>query len=457
MKKILVAFFALAISASCFAQMKGVAFKPSDEDFINPERGFVSQLDGRSALDLNTIKGLRDAKESMMWRHWSLRNFKDCDIPQDFLDMIASDFDICRQGGIKVIPRFSYCSRIGDSDAPLEIVLRHIEQLKPILQANADIIALMHTGFIGAWGEMHSSTNGLTEPDKMKVVVEALLDILPKERCVQIRYPSDKWKMYRRETPLTYEEAFSGSNLSRIAHHNDCFLASPNDVGTYRTNIETEKTYLNEETKYTPMGGETCNPRNNYPILRKKTLHEMERMHWDYINSRYSRQIINQWIDGGYYDEISKRLGYRLVLDSAEYQEEAIPGGAFKINICIKNVGFSSPFNPRMCELIIRNKKSGESYKALLPEDPRFWFVDKDIDFTYEIGLPEKMAYGEYEIFLNLADPCEKLYNRPEYSIRLANSDVTFTKEGYNDLGVSFNVVKKKGPKHNSFLKFHKF
>ena len=463
MKKYILSLIALAIGFSCFAQMTEKAFKPSDEDFINPERGFMSQLgdggrNGLTDLTLKDLQACKDAKESMIWRSFDLRKYKTCDLPQDYLDHVAKDFDMVRTAGMKVVPRFSYCSRIGDEDASLEIVLRHIEQLKPILKANSDIIATMHCGFIGAWGEMHSSTNGLTEPDQMWTVVKALLDIFPKERTIQIRYPSDKMKMFKRETPITYEEAFSGKDYARVAHHNDCFLASPNDVGTYRTDIETEKDYLNEETRFTPMGGETCNPRNDYPILRKKTLTEMKRMHWDYLNSRYSRKIIDQWIGDGYYDEISKGLGYRLQLESGSFQKEATPGSSFTFSLAVDNVGFSSPFNPRMVELLLINKKTKASYKVLLPEDPRFWFNDKTVEFTYSVGLPEEMAYGEYEIYLNLADPCENLYKRPEYSIRLANADVTFTKEGYNDLGVSVKIVDNKDAvKHHSFLQFFKF
>lgn len=458
MKKYLVALTTLCFSLGCFAQTTGVWFKPSDEDFINPERGFLSQLGGRDKLDVQTLKQLRDNKESMVWRQWDLRNYKTCDLPQEFLESVSKDFDACREAGMKVVPRFAYCSRIGDEDASLEVVLRHIEQLKPILQENSDIIAVMFTGFIGAWGEMHSSTHGLTEPAEMWKVVSALLDVLPKERCVQIRYPSDKMKMFNnRTTPMTIEEAFSGSPYSRVAHHNDCFLASPNDVGTYRTDIETEKNYLNSETKYTPMGGETCNPRADYPILRKKTLNEMERMHWSYLNSRYSRKTIDQWIEGDYYHEISTRLGYRIQLESGEFQTEAVPGSSFTFSISLNNVGFASPYNPRMCELVLIEKKSGEKYKVRLPEDPRFWFPEEDIEFTYSVALPEEMAYGEYEVYLNLPDPCERLYTRPEYSIRVANSNVKFTKEGFNDLGFAVKVVDKPADKDQSFLKFVKF
>ena len=51
----------------------------------------------------------------------------------------------------------------------------------------------------------------------------------------------------------------------------------------------------------------------------------------------------------------------------------------------------------------------------------------------------------------------ERLYERPEYSIRLANENVAFTKEGYNDLGWTIRVTGDEVPAHHSFLRFSQF
>ena len=42
-----------------------------------------------------------------------------------------------------------------------------------------------------------------------------------------------------------------------LGHHNDCFLASSTDYGTY-DDVGKEYPYLEQDTKYVPMGGETC-------------------------------------------------------------------------------------------------------------------------------------------------------------------------------------------------------
>lgn len=53
--------------------------------------------------------------------------------------------------------------------------------------------------------------------------------------------------------------ALDGTNQTRTGHHNDCFLASDTDLGTYTDgNIDAEKSYIEVESKFTVMGGETC-------------------------------------------------------------------------------------------------------------------------------------------------------------------------------------------------------
>ena len=221
--------------------------------------------------------------------------------------------------------------------------------------------------------------------------------------------------------------------------------------------MEAEKAYLHEETKYTPMAGETCNPRAGYPILYSRSIRELEMMHWSLLNALYSRRILDQWVTDGYYGEIARRLGYRLELTTGSYQTEAAAGSNFSFSLTVRNVGFASPFNPRLVELVLVHAKKGTHYKVILPPDPRFWFAGETHEFSYAPGLPEDMEPGEYKVYLNLPDPMERLYDRPEYSIRLANEDVTFTKEGYNDLGWTLKVTDDAAPAHHSFLRFSKF
>ena len=48
-----------------------------------------------------------------------------------------------------------------------------------------------------------------------------------------LRYPALKQSIFGTTTPLTAAQAYDGSPMARTGHHNDCFLSSANDVGTY--------------------------------------------------------------------------------------------------------------------------------------------------------------------------------------------------------------------------------
>ena len=62
-----------------------------------------------------------------------------------------------RAAGFKCILRFAY-TKVQQAtppynDAPLSRVLMHIEQLRPVVQANEDVVLVLQAGFIGTWGE----------------------------------------------------------------------------------------------------------------------------------------------------------------------------------------------------------------------------------------------------------------------------------------------------------------
>ncbi|CAF1108593.1 unnamed protein product [Brachionus calyciflorus] len=77
---------------------------------------------------------------------------------------------------------------------------------------------------------------------------------------LQIRTPFYKRNLFSNPNAITSSEAYITSNpRSRVGHHNDCFLASSDDYGTYE-DISVEYPFLSSETLYLPMGGETCNP-----------------------------------------------------------------------------------------------------------------------------------------------------------------------------------------------------
>src|SRR5688572_12611390 len=189
-----------------------VQYTPSNENFANPERGFYRQRSpfnlgpAREPLDGAVLARFREEGISLLRAYYIIDEFVSAPFSADALSALNADFAAVRGARIKIIPRFTYSfpcvgalepgqsctpSTWGNTDAPIGRVLAHIDQLAPVLQANADVIAFMEMGFIGGWGEWHDSTNGLlatpfTANENSAAIVARLLAALPVRRMANI-------------------------------------------------------------------------------------------------------------------------------------------------------------------------------------------------------------------------------------------------------------------------------
>ena len=250
----------LFISSLLLAQsITQVDFVKSSEIISNPERGF--SVYRSSPVTGAFINSIRQYKVSVIQRIYTIPQFNNSPLSDDFLFSVKSDLNAARDGGVKLVQRFSYTDNQNGADAPLNIIQTHINQLKPIWAENYDVIVYIEAGFIGAWGEWYYSSNGLNNTENRKNVLFSILDALPKERAVVVRTPDYKRKIFTDNNPILLDSAFNQSYKSRTGAHNDCFLASATDYGTYLDNsIEGDKNYLSQDNMFVPQGGETCNP-----------------------------------------------------------------------------------------------------------------------------------------------------------------------------------------------------
>jgi hypothetical protein len=426
----------LILSIELFSQTT-IHYEGSDEIFINPERGFSSYRS--NPITLSYINILKSSNVSVIQRIYTIPQYNSIPLPQSFLTTVQNDLNTAREGGVKVVLRFSYTNNQNGADAALDTILLHINQLAPVLQDNYDVIAYMEAGFIGAWGEWYYSSHNLNNTTSRREVLYALLDALPLKRCVVIRTPDYKRKIFQMNEPLDSVEAFSGSKRSRTGAHNDCFLASATDYGTYLdNNIEGDKDYLNQDNRFVPQGGETCCDCGYADCV--SALKDLERMHWSVLNKDYNLDVLNRWINEGCMDEVKRRLGYRFELLQATISDSIKPSGIFNLSFQIANKGFASPFNPRNLEIILRNNDDNQKYRLLTKNDPRFWMSGDTLTVNITAGIPESMPEGDYSAFLFLADPETQLHENPSYAIRLANLNMWEDSTGYNFLNHSINI-----------------
>jgi hypothetical protein len=466
---LIILFSGFLVSTACTknpgiepVQTTVVNYMPDNSLFANPERGFSKYTErnlgsGTGSLSELTLKQYRiNDNITLIYRIVYLKNFRSTPLSDIVLTDLDNDFATMRKAGVKCILRFAYSSGETEPDAPFTIISQHLDQLKPNLEKNADVIAVMQAGFIGAWGEGYYSTSGLNSSGGRYQVYNKILETLPVTRMMEVRTPSYKREFIQRSTSITSDEAFTTQNIARVGFHNDCFLASSTDYGTYE-NATVDKAYINKECLYVPIGGETCPPSGVDPADGSKAQSEMRYLRWSHLNQDYYHAVNDLWKGDGSMDNIVRELGYRFQLLSGEYTDKVVQGGSFYARIILKNLGYAPLYNPRSVELVLKNTGSAEVYKVNLGIEPRLWKPNLENAIDTVVGIPNDMPIGEYELYLNLPDPEVTLYNNPAYSIRLANQNVWDETTGYNSLNRNIQIATaNKGSVYSGSLFFKK-
>ncbi len=382
-------------------------------DVKNPERGLYTFVDLRElsqwSIDLTKSEG-----NTIVYGKVQIDDYRDAPLDDALLDQLDANFAWLRDEGIKVIPRVYYAGEEMAADAPLDRILEHVGQLAPVLESNADVIVALQAGFVGAWGEWHASTNGLDADAPRKEILDALLAALPASRMVQVRRPSFKEAAFG--GPLLPNQAYGESDLARIGHHNDCFLASDDDQGTYA--LPGEWDYAATDSAFVAVGGETC--KLNPPRSQcASALAELEALHWSYLNGGFFPGVLDGWKQEGCFDQIRCRLGYRYALTQMRWRSVADPGESASIELSIVNDGYAAPFNERPAHLVLDGPERHDVELAL---DLREVGAGDVVDLCVQVELPIDLPAGDYRIGLWLPDLDPSLAADPEFSIRVANA-----------------------------------
>lgn len=424
---------ASSASATSTEGTQTVTYRGDSSIFPNPERGWYTEV---ALDDYGTVYG---DGFTLVMRYVRLDRYRSGALPKAFLDELASQFAATRTAGLKLVLRFAYNRSQNGADAPARVVLDQIAQLKPLLYDYTDVIAVVQAGFIGAYGEWHDSTHDLTSSANRVAITRALLKALPATRMVEIRSPSRADDVV--PTPPDARNAFDGSVTSRVGQHNDCFLSTSNDAGTYLS--AADRTYAKRVTTYTAMGGETCrlgglSSRNDCPT----SLEQLATYHWDYLNADYYTAIYDKWKKQGCYDEITRRLGYRYALTKVTAPTALAPGDPLGVTITLHNAGFGKLYNPRPLELALVPVSGGRRVIVTVTSDARRMLPLAGRTATIDVGaaLPADTPPGDYDVFLSLPDASPQLAPDPRYAIRLANQGVWVAADGTNDLQLQIRV-----------------
>ncbi|WP_119068524.1 DUF4832 domain-containing protein [Rubrobacter indicoceani] len=480
-------------------------FRPTRSIFPNPERGWLVGIDplqndyrdgdGRLLYRGNTtmqqvpppgfekyahneakLREHRSRGVTLIRKYYLLYDYRSSYIPASYLADIVKDLELVRKCGLKLIPRFVYVWNESyepgaNQDASVTWITRHLEQLRPILNEHADVISFLETGLVGWYGEWHNSTNEnvggqWTDPavgatygqalnqNSMSIINKAL-EVLPTKRMMVLRLvhhvaqlQQDRYGGTLRET-----EAYGGSAKARIGLEDSSVLYNQTHRGGYwppdteygKRAKESMRLFQETVTSNVVMTGEPSGDDGSGYVFRTDPIAEFERMHWDSMNNCWYEAerdgVYAHWRRTGAYNEIGNRLGYRFALLGASVTGKAARGGPITLTFDVENSGFSSPYNPRPVEVVLRRTTDGREFRLRQNNaDPRRWKSGASRRVVLSGRVPKGMTNATYKVLLNFPDPEPKLYGRSEYSIRLANEGVWENATGFNDLGLLVRV-----------------
>jgi hypothetical protein len=404
-------------------------FKPSTANYPNPGRGFYawSGDDFAESYDPGSVQKAYSAGYRLLLGRVPLNNFRTSDFSAAWLAKLGASFAKMRAAGMKLTMVFSYDFTEGGRDASAAQIKRHLEQLKPVLDANADVIAYMRGGFIGAWGEWHSSKSGnscgynapanvscATASANQVIVRDALAANVPATTQIGIRYPIDLRRWY--PTPGAQK---------RFGLHNDCFLAGPTDTGTYED--PSLRGYVQALSENAAFGGETCQDAGEAPLRSTcaDILREGPLYHVSWLNLEFAPIFIDAWRAGGCFEQVAASMGYRIQLDDIAHVESASAGTSVNFEIELRNVGWARVFGGAR-KLTVRLKHratgavivgTGGDLQTLASQ------ATAATKLNVAIVIPASAALGDYDVLLSAPDPAPSIAPDPRYAIRFANAD----------------------------------
>jgi hypothetical protein len=359
------------------------------------------------------------------------------------------------------------------------------------------IVAFVEMGYLGSWGEWNGAATGCA-PDIAACRAYApvlfaasvgqdrislLRDVVQKYAAAGLRRPIElRRPEFHRDAVVAYQVA-----ATRMGFYDDCFAVDDTDVGTFTTmegdftagtypdlypaaslgSVAEAKAYFAANAAAGTQGGETCNrdPAHSegWYTDPASVLRRLDGDRFSYLHAAYADGFRARMMEGGQWDVLRSRLGYRFQVLSARYTAEAAPGAPVTVAVTVANSGYAGLALDRLAYLALHGPGGDYVVGAHDPglggatlivptvstgDHVQGWSKDATTTFLQTFAAPP--VAGSYAIHLAIPDVdcignarCSDQLRR-DYAIKLATRrdghPLFDDTRGSNDLGVKLLV-----------------
>jgi hypothetical protein len=424
----------------------------------NPERGFHLATGGDATgegllastskfqSELNIIKG---ATYNLRLAHPHTLLSKTASLTSTQLTQMDTNLAALRTSGMKAMLIFAYdFSGATNPDPGLSQMQTHATQIKPHLATYRDVIHAVEMGFIGKYGEWHSSgTSGMDSQANKTAVKDMVLDMVPREIPIACRlscFAQDFWYTSAQSSAGMY----SGSDQSRVGSHNDAYMATSNDKATYPgTATVIDYTYTKSQTQqriYQQQASEYvifCGETDNGSAMRLATnggldgsnqsggiLNEGPRNHLVNLNRTWYGAFVDNaptgsWDTEGKRTLVGNMMGYVIQLDSISHNDSVARGATLTITVTLRNIGWSRCHRERRLRVVLA-KSAQTDITALSNQQLRQLPSQgtSSVTFQVSVAIAAGAATGSWDMHIDFPDYYTNLTARA-FKIRPANNN----------------------------------
>lgn len=412
---------------------QAASYQETSAPLDNPFRGFhhlygfiLSEADPEETAKL-TQKYISSGSQPLMLLQINLLRYANTDLSDNALTQLERILTEIHDSKRQVILRFLYDWDGKGPDAEpdsIEQILRHMDQIGPVVNRYADAVFLLQSTFTGSWGEMNATNYG-THAD-VRLLMTHLAQVTDPSIYLAVRTPSQLRGVTQTRTPVSADTAFDGSIESRLGLYNDGMLGSNSDLGTYddtpnadtaapedKGTREEELAFQDALCQFVPNGGEAVinNPYNDL----ENALVDLAKMHVTYLSCEHDSAVLNKWRDSVYhgddcfdgvtgYEYISAHLGYRYMVADSAFTYDALDKNSGVLTLTIQNKGFAPAYRLFDSFLFLENSDTGLQLTFPVTLDNRTIGGSSQAEFSFPLAI-DGLSEGDYQISFLMTDP----------------------------------------------------